>query len=445
MPYILAGYLLFLVNFFAEAGEIAIRPRIAATVEYTDNVFLTNNNTEDDYILSLSPGITAQLLGSRNGLEVSYDPAYVTYQNNSRDDTWRHTANLQGWSEFSASTRFEIQNAFFYTEDPLPERDVVVSSDPDPIVPPNTTVRRGRRKYYTNSTRALMEYNFGAENFLNLSYTYSFLKNDDDQFYEDNESHTPSVRLQYWFEPRWGVEGQGRYTKGLYNQSKDFIGEPSDDFEEWFGSIRGNHRIDWQAEGYLMYGHTYRTWDNANEFNDDYVVYNPSVGLNYNMSEMTSLALNAGYFYREITNDRGESDSDSSGPSGFGILLHNLDDNTNLFLSVSGGYSSSDFSSQALGFNKYYAIAGSVAYSFNPYITVDAFGSYRWSKYLDTNPERTEEFTHVGTGLTINPLSWLAIRMQYSLRNYDPEETSGYTENRIFLNIQLQPERPYSW
>lgn len=440
------GYTLCLAVPYANAVEINVNPKISASEEYTDNVFLTENNTEDDFILSVSPGISAQLLGRTQGLEISFDPSYVTFHNNSRSDTWRHTANLQGWTEFSGSTRFEIRNAFFLTDDPLPDRDIAVRSEPDEIIAQNTTVRRGRRKYYSNSTRALLEYRFGEEDFANLSYEYSFLKNDDDQFFEDNKAHNVIGRMQYWIEPRWGARAQFRFTRGIYNRPNDFIGQASDNFDEWLGNLAAMHRFDWQWDGYLQYEHTYRLWENnVSDLNDDYMVYNPSVGLNYNFSDETIFSFNAGYFYREIIEDRGEKDNNNSGPTGLALMQHGFAEQANLLATLSGGYSSSDFSSQSLGFYKFFEVSSSVTYDFAPQITGEIFGSYFWAEYLDTVPERTDQFGRIGASLIINPMNWLSIRLQYSLREYWSDETAGYTENRIFLGLQLQPERPFRW
>ena len=195
----------------------------------------------------------------------------------------------------------------------------------------------------------------------------------------------------------------------------------------------------------MQYEHTYRIWDNVRDLNDDYMVYNPSVGINYNLSEETMFSFNVGYFYREIVEDRGEKDNDSSGPTGYGTVQHGFAENANLLVSLSGGYSSSDFSSQSLGFYKFFEVASSVTYDFTPEITGEIFGSYYWAKYLDTVPERTDEFGRIGASLVLNPLNWLSIRLQYSLREYRSDETAGYTENRIFLGLHLQPESPYRW
>lgn len=420
-------------------------PRIAVGVEYTDNVFLTKNNTEDDFIYSVSPGFTGQLLGRTSGLEVSYDPSYVTYQNNSRNDLWRHSANLQGWADLSARTRLDIQDSFFLTEDPLPDSDVAVSPDPDPIQPPNTTVREGRRKYYTNAARAGLRHTFGEEDFISLAYTYRILDNDDDMFYEDSESHIPVVAMQYWFDPEWGMGAVGRYTRGLYKQDNDFIGIPSDDFDEWYGSLRGIHRFDSQWDGFIQYEHTYRQWDNSAQFNDDFVVYNPSLGANYIMTDLTSASLKIGYFYREIVDDRGEENDDNSGPTGFASLQHNIEEGKDLFVFVGGGYASSDFSSQSLGFNKFYNGGATLTHEFNRDISGDVFGSYRWSKYLDTDPKRIDEFARIGTGLNYVHQTWLAIRLAYSFRKFWSDESPGYSENRVSFSIKLQPERPLRW
>ena len=47
----------------AFSAQLTFTPRASAEGEYTDNVFLTHDDTEDDFITTLSAGFTAGLVG----------------------------------------------------------------------------------------------------------------------------------------------------------------------------------------------------------------------------------------------------------------------------------------------------------------------------------------------------------------------------------------------
>ncbi len=83
MKLYIAGVLILLTAFFipkiAFAAQFIFTPRASVEEEYTDNVFLTHNHTEDDFITTLSAGFTAELLGRTSGLELSFPPGYPFY------------------------------------------------------------------------------------------------------------------------------------------------------------------------------------------------------------------------------------------------------------------------------------------------------------------------------------------------------------------------------
>ena len=99
----------------AYSAQINFTPRASAAEEYTDNVFLDDDNTEDDFITILSAGFMAQLLGRANGLELSFDPAYAFYQEFTENDGWRLPASLRAWTDLTRATRLEFSNDFILT------------------------------------------------------------------------------------------------------------------------------------------------------------------------------------------------------------------------------------------------------------------------------------------------------------------------------------------
>ena len=104
--------------------QITVTPRISVGEEYTDNHFLTKDNKTEEYITTISPGLTAKMLGKTNGAEISYNPTYVSYDKYSENNTWRQNAQFLGWSDITRNIRLEIRDSFLLTEETNTNREV---------------------------------------------------------------------------------------------------------------------------------------------------------------------------------------------------------------------------------------------------------------------------------------------------------------------------------
>jgi hypothetical protein len=290
---------------FAQAAfslQYTFHPRASASQEYTDNVFLSSKNEEDDWITIVSAGFTAAALGKTGGLEVSYDPAYIKYYDFDENDTWRHNANLHGWSDMTKKTRFDVWNSFLRTEDPLDEEDILGLRDGDVTQEGDTTIRKNRRTYYRNTARSRLSYQFGKDDSVYAGFLYGLLRNNDSQE-EDNDRYQPSVGLNYWFGPRFGIESNATYTKANFDQDSDFIGDGTDDFDNYAGSIRFIARTKTRFSVFAQHNQIYRDFDGDS---NDYMVYAPSAGFSYAVEKGLNLRLGAGYFYQDVDNDEDE-------------------------------------------------------------------------------------------------------------------------------------------
>ena len=218
-----------------------ITPRLSAGVEYTDNVRLTPDNTESDYITTVTPGITLEISGRPAGLTLDYDPFYVTYADGTYDDYWGHAANLDGWWQAGRHTRLELTNAFLKTEDPISDDDL--------------TVRPSRNPYVRNTANIRLEQQFGAENIAAIAFEHSILENEDPTI-DDSQRYVPSFELTYWLNFRWGVDLSAVYTRADYDVTAPDL---PDDFDNRYASLRLLHRFNRHVTGFLGYAHTYLT------------------------------------------------------------------------------------------------------------------------------------------------------------------------------------------
>jgi hypothetical protein len=416
---------LFLSTSMSFGYQATFTPRISVGTEYTDNYHLTDSNKEDEYITIISPGFTAQILGKNSGAEISYDPSYAMYDQFDESDTWRHRALFSGWTELSKNTKLEVRDSFHLTEDPVPEGDIEASRDEDPDVPIDSTIRRSRETYYTNTAGVNLLHQFGQSDSFNLGYDYSFLKNDDPSI-EDNERHNPYGELTYWFAPEWGFNMRVSYIIGEY--------DVSDDFTEMVESARLIKKFSSILEGFVEFRYGSFDYDGNSE---DAQGYNLSAGFDYGISSDTSFSLLAGYYLL----DRERSD-DESGPS-VNVDLTKTFSRGAIRLTGSGGFAGPGFGAETLGISQFYEVGCSATYQLSRHISGNAFGSYRYDDYIEETPDREDKTTIVGLGLTMQALEWMSLGLDYRYRTLDSDADEGYDENRVLFRITLSPSRPF--
>jgi len=432
----------------AAAFQATFLPRMSVSGEYTDNFFLSEDAEEDEFITVISLGFTTELLWQHSGIELSYDPAYAIYNEFSENDTWRHTALLYGWSDLTRNNRLEIRNAFVQTEDPFGEEEINYLRSDDPAIGADPTLRTSRETYIRNIASLRFTNQFGENDSFYLEYGYGILENEDETL-EDNTRHTPSAGLTYWFTPQWGSEIIVSYIKAEYDREDGFFtgpdaGDPSDDFNQYNGNIRLIKRFSRQLEGHLAYNHIYVDFEKTEE---DYQIYNPSIGFDYSVAEDKRIVIDVGYFFRDNDKRIGDID-DESGPTA-DVVFEKTFQRGSVSLNGSGGYEGAYFGAEDLGLSIFYEAGIDADYNLTRRITGDIFGLYRQDKYEDEDPVRRDKTTRGGVGLTYDYERWLSsnidfsIRVEYSYRNFDSNIENDYVENRGLFTITLTSSQPY--
>ena len=428
--------------------QYTFQPRVSTSEEYTSNVFLSEDNEKDDWITTVSAGFTAAVLGKTGALEVSYDPGYKFYRDFDENDGWVHDAKLFGYSDLSKRTRLEIRDTFLRTQDPLEEEDILALRDGDVVQEGDTTVRKGRQTYYRNTASTRLIHRFGQDDLVYGGFLYSFLRNRKSQE-EDNDRYQPEVGLNYWFGPKFGIETNAVYTKGKFDQDKDYVGEGTSDFDNWAGTIRGIHRIDARTSIFAQHNQIYRDYEQNDADDNDYLVYAPSAGITYVVEEGLNLRLGGGYYYQQI-----DGDDDNQG-----FFSNSQIDKTwtyrrgSITLAALTGLDQNDFGSDNIGLERYVAGQGSANYQFTRILGGYVDGFYRYSDRIGNADEGTDDDTgknvqryRAGAGFVLEPLKWMEIRLGYTFNKLDSDEkTDEYTEHRGLLKITLTPSQPYRY
>jgi hypothetical protein len=415
------------------AARYRFTPTISAKETYTDNVFLTENNTKDDYITEVSAGGTLSFLGKTGGMDFSFFPAYVWYKDNSRNETWRLPATLDLWSIIYPRTRLEIFDRFIRSEDPDENRPVVSEDSGQIRAPGDSTVRRGRGWYISNYATVRVDHQSGADNSVYGQFLHSFRREEESDG-NDNQRFAPSTGFTYWFGPRWGTTASAVYTRALFDNSSDY--------HDIAYSLQLQRKFTHRFQLFGRYGYAYR--DNDDEYYDDddddikdYHIYAPSAGFSYDVTDDSRIALGLGYFYQDFIDGGHEQ-----GPFFFGDAYKRWNYRSwNVSLLGRAGLDRNDFGNERLGFEWSVGINGRIRYDFTRNFYGNVLGHYRYSDFI--NESREDNRYRVGAGLGWLPTGWMTLSLDYFYNVLDSTGTEDYTENRVWLRLTLQPDRPW--
>ena len=414
----------------ARGVQLTLEPRLTVSEEYSDNIFLTHEDPKGDFLTTVTPGFTAQALTRKSGIELEYDPGYAMYADFNENDTWRHSANLLAWTQFSKDTRLEISDRFLRTEDPLAREEIETMREQEVVLGEAPTVRTGRQPYITNTAGTVLTHRFGRDSLFDAGYTYRLLDNDDPQIL-DNQSHQAFTGLNYWHNVRLGIVPRVQYLRGVY---EDELGS----FNDWMGALSLVYRFTRHVEGFVQYAHTYRTYDSDAPGVQDFHVYDPSMGVEYELSPAITVAGRVGYFLQD------NEHADSEGGyyvDGDGTWKT---DRKRVSLTVGHGYDRAELTSENLGLTRYTRARIRGTYDFTRHVSLDVSAFYRKSEYLNDPDQREDDFYGAGVGLDYEIFEWMAVRLEYGYNKVDSTvDRNEYTENRGLIKVVLNPTRPW--
>lgn len=413
---------------YSVAYQVTFHPRLTLTTEYTDNVEREHEDEQDDIIGTVSPGFTLSIFGQTQGLNLDYDPAYAWYRDDSDSNTLRHAANLEIWKQATRNTRLYVNDAFLYTEDPGAEDLDADAED-----------RTGRDTYYTNTATVGMTNQFGPSDTLTLEYNYRILESDDDTE-DDSVEHNPTALLVYYPFRNFGTETNLSFSQTDYDNDADDI-EPSDDYKNYFGSIRLIQRLSRTFSGFVGYNYTFMDYvDNEDE---NYEIHYPNIGFSYEREDIANVNVSVGYLVIDREEETEGLEDDKRLQVNGDISRVWQFRTASLNIMGASGYDQPSFDQDDLGLRIYYEGAAVFNHEFLRDISYEINGGYRLDHYIDINPERKDKTTTAGVGLIFSRIDYMTARIDYAYRNVASDENEDeYTENRFFITIVLTPRNP---
>lgn len=392
-------------------------PYIGVAEIYDSNIFLTQRNAKDDFITVVSGGLMFSTQEKNYGIDLGLPMGYVFYTKN-RDESFYYVGpgGVNTWYNLTQNLTFRARD-YIVRSDAAREGVYSANALPDQFL--LSTVRGQKAIYIRNVVEPSLEYRFGKEDFFNVLYRNNIYHNDN-HFFEDSMENTVNPRLTYWFDIRNGISFDYGLTFGHFDHSSDFVSNGI--------RSRYTYRFDPRTSAYVEY---YYQNVNFQSGGGDYDVHNPSVGIEYKFSPTLIGTAQVGYFW-QLQDQGGET----RGPSFFVSLAKNTP-RTSYTVAFQGGYTEDYFTSQNLGFAKYYRAYATVNHHLTEKMTVGVTGSVERALF---SSDQKDWIWGIWGDVSYRLLRWLAAGLEVSYRkDHSNIEFLSYGDYRAIVSLTLTP------
>jgi Putative beta-barrel porin 2 len=393
------------------------KPRITLLEEYTSNVFLTSTNAKEDFITTISPGITfkaTENAQAKMGLDLSYDLGLVYYARNSEKDYVSHTGALNTWYSWGQRWTLRLWDSYTRSQEPV-EGVVAIQTSPGVFYPGSQS---GRFTYERNTLTPSLTYQFGPEDLFQLTYTNDYY-NTENPVGDDSLGNTVSPLLTYWFNVHNGITLQYTFITVDYQSAPDLNSGHR-------GRARYTYRFDPATSVFADYIYDTLDYDSPGI---NYSVNNPSAGITHAFTPSLNGRFQAGYFWRNP-----ESGKTITGPT-IDAGITQRSPRVTLDLTVQGGYAYDFFGAEGLGFTKYYRGIAAVVYHFTQRFFSSLTATLERDEFPDEG-DRKDLFGRAAAELSYMPWRWFTVSLGGSYGQRDSNvDINDYEEWRAFLRL----------
>ncbi|MCP4117323.1 MAG: hypothetical protein GY737_18395 [Desulfobacteraceae bacterium] len=422
-------------------------PSIYVSEDYRDNYNQTDKNREEEFFSTYGVNFLIGFVGKTQRIYLNYNPLYKDYDKHDEDDVFENDLKLYGDIELSRRAVINFDMGYDdhentdngISDDKAWEHHASVSGKFQVARHTGLTMEerytesfdRDQRtgilkEHETNTTSVGITHEFGIMNSFGLNCEYSF-DNYDQSDADEYKGYSPSAFFAFWFTPRLGIDSNFSFEEKNFDISRDE--------ETYSGDLRLIRKISRHLQAYIKYKHTVTEKENL-----DSVVYNPSLGLDWDITEDSGFSLGLGYLIQEWeeSTDRGVFvDAD---------IFKTFDFSRRGMLTLSGasGYDASGDDNASLGFTVYYQAGFLFAWQLTKMSSLDLTGSWIRDEYDEPGVDRVDNTLDLGAALSWAPLRWMNFSLSYEFKNYDTDSDrrEGYHENRGTITISLYPLKP---
>jgi len=414
--YFAAACLVFIspVLSMAEDWTTRIHPYISVEQKYDDNLFLTKENKVDDWITVARGGLSFSNMDQKGGISLDYNAGWNQYWDHTDFNYVSHNGNLDIKYLTRSHFNFYLKEIFVRSDEPREREYLAPSTIPNAYV--LSTVQE-RSVYWRNIVIPSVEYMFGKESKIGVSYTENDYSNQDETIGKRREASV-SPYFEFWLDQRNGISGNYGYTHGDFDNSPDMRGQNA--------SLRYTNRYGPQSSVYLDNYVLRRDFKGSDS--SDYDVYNPKIGINHAFTKTLSGQLEGGYYWQDQKN--GPTRSAPTYTAG----LTNVDQRSTYNITLQGGFYEDYFTSQNLGFARYHRLLISAYHRLSRHFFVSMQGN---GEYADYTSDRNDWIYGGGASAGYDLTKWFTVSLNYTYQQRNSDiDANDYTNNRVMIAIK---------
>jgi hypothetical protein len=418
--------------------EYDISPILHLQEQYDDNINLTNSSKKSDSISKISPGFSLLLTHPRFKVTCDYLHTLAYFKNNPQYD-YNNGNNLN----FNLETTLTEYLKFLFTEnyersnDPqltdfsgqnaqqTGQQNAQQTGQQNVLQTGQQTGVSFRSLHTQNNISPRLEYRFGPEDTINLTYRNASLRQEG-LGSEDYTENFYDGFLTYWLNDNYGINLQ-------YSQDRGNFQVQEDDFKSYRIAPRLIYRFSRQAEIFVDYSYTGTDFNQQTDANPDYFIKDFDAG--FKMSPLATVKVEGklGYYWR--------NGHDNTNNQGFIYRLwgEKQFSSGTVFLDYRGGATENYFAVRDSGFYEFWLVSTGYTYNYKNILTFRADGSFANYDYIQAYLEKLQNISQrkddVWQGnilLAYKITSFLTFEIEYNyLDQSSNRKTDSYIDNRI--------------
>lgn len=399
-----------------------IHPYISLMGEYNDNLYLSKVNKKKDFITTITPGVKFDNMDAKSGVILDARGGGVFYVDHSNLNYISGNVILDAKYMTSSRVNFYLKNAYIRSDRPR-EREYFTTTEDNKYVLATET---SRGVYWRNVVSPTVEYQFGPESRVGVTYRNNVYQTAAVGGENSIENYV-SPFLTYWMNRQNGISLAYAFTNGHFERQPDFNSH----------KVNGAYMFRFTPKATASLKGAYTKQEYVME-TMNYSIYESSVGLSYAFSKTLTASAEVGYYW--LDSEIGQTKDGMT----FKADIKQQDGRTTFVLSAQGGYTQDLFTSQNLGFQKYYRATGSITHYLDRRFSIGCLGSAerteRDPQPLDpSDPGHRALIWGAGANAAYQPFKWLRVALEYTYNqkntNYRYEATREYIENKGMLTL----------
>lgn len=412
---VIIGLALFFRASVVQAEQNVFSAGVTLRQDYDSNIDRTYQDSRSEWTTAVSPTFKVTSKSPGNSLDFRYAPS-VVYSHLTERKRLDHRLAAKFENAFGERLRSSFSDSFVKAEDPSTDDE-----DEDGIALSDS---RGRNRYWANNFNAGLQYEYGRESFLNLSYQHRILDNTG-VGREDFVKNTPGFSVIHRFSPQWQTRLDYAFTDGNFDQT--------DDLRQNTGDLFLNYS---QTPTTKLFGHYGYAETNYDGLQDDYAKQNISLGWTRQQSPTLELAIEGGWVFLNREHQAGEDSSY------YALSLNQKTERGAIRFTAKGGIDEQQFNGAAdEGVSRYWSLNAVADRDLSKDIRAAIQCSYRQDTYLDQAVEQEKRKLQAEASLSHSFWRWYMVSLKYIYSRQEADVlTDRYDDNRLILEFSFNKD-----